>query len=103
MRKSKLKKPRPKKLGGRPKRDHPIDPKTGAIMIRRMPFAFALMLFGPRLAGAEFIRRRKEHCKESGKKFERDIAINDAAAAVGMDPRQLTHWLNRSKNSRSHA
>jgi hypothetical protein len=99
-RKLKPKKRRPKKAG-RPKRDHPIDPKLGAKMIRRMPILFALSIFGPRLTAAELISREKERCKETGTKYNRETAIDEAAKAVRMEPKQLANWLNRSQRSRA--
>ena len=95
------KKSRPKKSGGRSKRAHPIDPKIGAIMIRRMPVIFAPSIFGPRLTAEELIRRQKVNCQKTGRKYVRETAIDEAAKVVGMDPGQLANWLNRPKRSRA--
>jgi len=70
-------------------------------MIRQMPVVFAREMFGPRLTAAELIRRRKEWCDETGSKYVRKTAIEEAAHAVNMDFDQLNNWLSRSKRARA--
>jgi hypothetical protein len=73
-------------------------------MIRRMPLAFALMIFGQRRTAEEWIRRHKEHCEETGRVvYDREDAVDRAAKIVGMDPKELNNWLRRPKQYRARS
>jgi hypothetical protein len=90
-----------KGLGGRPKRVHPIAPETGTKMIRRMPLALALMIFGPHRTAEEMMRRDQEHCEETGRRYDRKSALEKAANSVGLDQDVLENWLRRPKQYRA--
>src|SRR5262249_34942333 len=99
--KGRRKQPVEERPAGRPKLTHPIAPELAQKMIRRMPLTFAVLIFGRRPAAEEWMRRRKQRCKETGHPYDREDALNKAAKVVGMDASELNNWLRRPKHSRA--
>jgi hypothetical protein len=60
---------------------------------------WALAIFGPRVSAREIIRRHRIECSQTGRKYDREYAIDQAAEMVGLDPQKLANWLNRSKRA----
>jgi hypothetical protein len=87
-----------KRLGGRPKRTHPIAPETARKMIRRMHLGYALMIFGPYRTAEEMMRRDKERGD-----CDRKEALEKAAKFVCLDPNRLNNWLRRPKQYRERS
>jgi hypothetical protein len=63
-------------------------------------YPFAMTLFGPYRCAEEAIRRYKVMCEQTGRRFERDYAIIEAAKLVRLPKRKLRNWLLRSKRIR---
>jgi hypothetical protein len=61
----------------------------------------ALRIFGPYHWGAELVRRYKIECKNSGRRYRRDEAIDKAADRVGLGRDTFRNWMNRSKRIRT--
>jgi hypothetical protein len=75
-------------------------PALARNLIREHDGHNALRLFGPYHWAEELVRRYKAECKNSHSEYRRDEAINKAADRVGLDPRHLRNWMNRSKTKR---
>jgi hypothetical protein len=86
---------------GRPKQALPMEPKSAQKLIRRMDLNFVWLMFGPRLAAEEWMRRSKEWCKENNRIYVRKQALEAAAKYYRVDEDELDNWLRRSKHRRT--
>jgi hypothetical protein len=75
-------------------------PTLARNMIREHDGRNALKLFGPYHWAEELVRRYKDECKKSRRRYRRDEAINQAAARVGLEFDALRNWMNRSRSKR---
>jgi hypothetical protein len=90
-----------KRAGGRPRSRENFPPSITRIAIRQHHILeWALPIFGPYRCAEEAIRRHKEECKQTGRRYERDYAIDRAAKLVGLPKQKLRNWLLRSKRIR---
>lgn len=103
----------------------PRKPQTGIMLVKRVPtttreqkaelqrklrrsvlaqsddgLAIPMLMFGSRVAAAEYVRRYRAACEREGRKYVRRHAISAAAKRFGLDENKLTNWLNRSKRAR---
>lgn len=62
-----------------------------------MNLLFASLMFGKQVAAKEAIRRHRIKCRETGGKYDRRRAIEDAAKHYRLDPNTLENWMGRSK------
>jgi hypothetical protein len=77
-----------------------LAPELARQMIQQHDGRDAVRIFGAYHWGAELVRRHKAECKNSGRKYSREDAINDAADRVGLGRDALRHWMNRSRRDR---
>jgi hypothetical protein len=84
--------------GKKPRSLSELGPELAQKMIRQHNGRDALRIFGPYHWGEELVRRYRDECKKSGRRYRREDAINDAADRVRLDRDRLTNWMNRSKH-----
>jgi len=72
----------------------------GKIVRSQRNLWMVLLLFGPRVAAEEFVRRAKERCRSNGTKYNRAEAISQAARMFHIDEGALINWMNRAKQRR---
>jgi hypothetical protein len=86
--------------GKKPRPLSELLPEVASKMIRQHDGRDALRIFGPHHWGEELVRRHKVECKNSGRPYHRDKAIEKAADCVGLDFDTLRNWMRRSKRTR---
>jgi hypothetical protein len=61
---------------------------------------WALQCFGPYICAERIIKQNKMECRRSGKKYNREFAITEAATMVGMDRTTLDNYMARAHRGR---